>query len=643
MHNLSNFDIIDVESVCAPYYSDRRKGCSVSVFAGLLRSIRKSSKISQRNLGLGLCSVSEISRIENGEREAGFLLQSALLSRLGFSSGSYFSYVYRDEYDRYKERKNIIKAIEEEQYDEAIKAIERYKADRFKAHNKTGSSTLNMELQFCEAMYIQILRARGASESTIHHYCLSAMNMSMSHLLDIEGLTKDMLLTFQEIDILLEYRHTIAMCSDMIKDFSRVYTELYEWVCEKGIDYAVIAVLLSKIAVYYARYLKKKGLIKAHVTDLADIEIDAIEALRKGQKGFYLCELNDDIQELNRSFPGLFDNRLDVSLIAETADIIRTFYREYNKDAYNSNSLVLFHEKRILFIGDVISRRRKTLGLTKEKLCDDICDIRVLNGLISGRKETQSPIIKDILKRLDLVPDLVNFGIKCENGPVLRMFRDISLHLTNGEYEKCRELLEKVKKSIYLNIKQNRQAIHYYQSVVKHHKKEITDNEYLQELTDILSYTCSIQTLIKADDIFLSKWELSCLMKISLYSEQESVRLIPVLSKYVDTIEKNNEEKTQFGIYTFASEALYRYYCENDELNKAAACADRLIKVGLSLSELKYLSFSKYKVLRIEYLRNKLPDSLDKIRKQCFAWIKICEFCYDDAGRSFFGKILKSH
>ena len=76
-------------------------------FGVFLKTVRLSKGVTQGDLSRGLCSGSEISKIEKGEREPGFLMQCVLLNRLSVTNGSYTNYAFKQEFDGYIERNRI--------------------------------------------------------------------------------------------------------------------------------------------------------------------------------------------------------------------------------------------------------------------------------------------------------------------------------------------------------------------------------------------------------------------------------------------------------------------------------------------------------------------------------------------------------
>lgn len=91
-----------------------------------IQYFRETYHIPQRKLCKGLCSVSTLSRIEAGERDADGLILETLLERLGRTPHQFELILTGFDYEAYTYRKDINKLIEENDVDLAYKLINRY-------------------------------------------------------------------------------------------------------------------------------------------------------------------------------------------------------------------------------------------------------------------------------------------------------------------------------------------------------------------------------------------------------------------------------------------------------------------------------------------------------------------------------------
>ena len=91
-----------------------------------LQYYRESYRISQRKLCHGLCSISTLSRIEAGERDADTLLLETLLERLGKVPNQFELILSDFDYEAYLMRNEILQKIEEKDIDRAYRLIDSY-------------------------------------------------------------------------------------------------------------------------------------------------------------------------------------------------------------------------------------------------------------------------------------------------------------------------------------------------------------------------------------------------------------------------------------------------------------------------------------------------------------------------------------
>lgn len=95
----------------------------------LVRKLRKEQGITQRQLGMGICSGPTINRIETGERDMDMMLAIRIFQRLGYNPDKFELYGDNEEFQQYDQRIAIEKWIKLKNYDEAKRALEAYQKD----------------------------------------------------------------------------------------------------------------------------------------------------------------------------------------------------------------------------------------------------------------------------------------------------------------------------------------------------------------------------------------------------------------------------------------------------------------------------------------------------------------------------------
>ena len=93
----------------------------------VLKYYREKYDLRQEEICDGICSVTTLSRIEQGFRESDSLVVQTLLSRIGKEVTLFETIVNEEDYDLWKTRTEIEKLVERKQFAAAKKKINAYR------------------------------------------------------------------------------------------------------------------------------------------------------------------------------------------------------------------------------------------------------------------------------------------------------------------------------------------------------------------------------------------------------------------------------------------------------------------------------------------------------------------------------------
>lgn len=150
-------------------------------FGKYLMELRRKDNISMSVICEGICDVSVMSRIENGEREVSKLVQDRLLGRLGVASENFENMVFSDEYERWKIRQRIIALIQQEKIEDADVLLEKMYKDNRLAGRRQSVEDLDaiLEMQFYLAMKAQIRRCKNADDKELRKLYANALRQTV--------------------------------------------------------------------------------------------------------------------------------------------------------------------------------------------------------------------------------------------------------------------------------------------------------------------------------------------------------------------------------------------------------------------------------------------------------------------------------
>lgn len=115
----------------------------------LIAEMRNRQGISQEELAGNICSVSTVSKIENGAQMPKRKIYEALLQRLGMNPGSCTAYISEKEMRKYTLEAEIEQLIVNRQYDKVRMALEEYIMCDCDAGEKKGMESTEAYLDLC--------------------------------------------------------------------------------------------------------------------------------------------------------------------------------------------------------------------------------------------------------------------------------------------------------------------------------------------------------------------------------------------------------------------------------------------------------------------------------------------------------------
>lgn len=179
-------------------------------FGKYLMQLRRKDNISMSVICDGICNVSTMSRIENGEKDVSKIVQDRLLGRLGVAPENFENMIFSDEYERWELRQKIISLIQHEDMDEAERLLEHLEKSGKLFERSKSSEDLDaiLELQFYLSMKAQISCYRCADEKEIRKLYADALRQTVTGFEAKQGYREffaNKRLSVEEINLLIEY------------------------------------------------------------------------------------------------------------------------------------------------------------------------------------------------------------------------------------------------------------------------------------------------------------------------------------------------------------------------------------------------------------------------------------------------------
>lgn len=496
----------------------------------LIKSIREFHNLNLDKLAYGLCSYSQLGRIERGERRAEKLLFESLYQRMGKYSGRFEEFLDCEPYEALEERWCIQDLIDSGQYSEALSCITSYKKS-----NKNRLHKQLMCLYECEIMHktgVELEKRKNTLLEGIY-YTLPDFRFE-----DIEKFY----LSRTELYLIQMYVRYTELCgekqnaADYYKRILAILDDDRYDRLEKGMHYRQIGYWLAEYYISNSRY--KDALCIAEKAYDMTVKCDYIvllcelkecilicrEKLFAGQSAKYMNEIQYERNKLNH---------------------FKDFCLEYGVRTAEE-FFPRYIESRVYNVNDIINQRRKALGITQEKLAgDEICDPSTISRLENKKHSLQKRTKTALLKEIGMSGDDYIACVDTYNYKVFEELNKINDAIKSGNPIKIKPIIDNIESEYNINTINSKQYIFsvYAKTTAMTNKCSYS----AEQLKSVLSKSLGDIDKINLSNVFLTENEWTLLdniiymhKKAHEYNQCEKY-LQPVSETYSNNHLHNNE------------------------------------------------------------------------------------------------------
>ncbi len=328
----------------------------------MIKRLRKEAHLSQSVLCRGIISTSEMSRIENGEKEPDSFLLCALVQRLGKSLEEFEFTAAGNEYHMSSLRARIQNAMLQKEIDLAEQCLEQYET--------YPESRKNLHRQYV----LMIRTAIKYVKYREHIDCIKMLREAMA--LSISGISgiidTESGLCLQEIHLLLFYA-LLLLEEGMAAEAVLLLEQLVVYIEERYTSEELKISSFPGNCYLLARAYQILG-EKERACEICE---RGVEYLRKNDSTAFLIELLTLLQEYKHS--SATEQKL------EALNYLNSYagYQEPEEMVIK----LLFHGvlRSVIFSGEVVKEAREALGWSQEQLSRDICARETIAKIEKGR------------------------------------------------------------------------------------------------------------------------------------------------------------------------------------------------------------------------------------------------------------------
>ena len=543
-------------------------------FSLFLKRVRMESGVPEEVLAEGLMNVSQLSRIESGERTVCKTMRNCLLGRLGVAPDLYENLLDNEDYAEWVWQHQILCAIDQKAIQQAEQLLGEYKKQE-PLHDKTKQ-------QFCIMMNAEMMKQQGADRSVLGSFYEMAVCLTVPHVEQTyqEG-APEKLLSVLEVNAILEYEYYRELADNTFTAKCRYWMAYVE---DSLFDVLSKAKIYPKIVWYYIREMlsEYKALDLTGLYDALQVCEQAVELLRDTGRAYYLTELLECRKQIlkamihklmaggKRREAERYERLLQESTALEK--LLKNLYTAYDVPVYMQDCTYLYRQRWVFAIGDVLRIRRNMLGLTQEQVCVGICSVKSLRRAEKKQANMQREPLGKILMRLGLSKEIQKTALVTNDRSVLHLHHELDVCRNNREPEKARALLGQMKNKLCLEIPENMQFVKECEASLDLMESRITGSEFVERVDEALRCTLKAEKIYDVDEVYLTETEMSCICnKAKEADETEKRELIDFMLGFFEKFKNKDLLSEYISMYEFVMVSVTNELSSLGEYQLAAA------------------------------------------------------------------------
>lgn len=529
-------------------------------YHGFLKALREMQGVNLKQVGEGICSDSEISRTEIGDRLPEKLMRDRITSRLGVSGEEYEEYLRPEEYRQWEIRMYILEQINKGALDKAEDGIEEF--DKIPDKNP-------VQEQFVDAMRYMVAQMKGASDGLLSALIELAVARTIP---DMDAAFKGVhLLADQELNLILEYIRFREYCGDKDGETAwrlEEYQKILDYVDASYMDTIGKSKIYPRVTCFICDLILKSNPTTEHLEYALELCHNSIELLRDASRLYYFVELLEYRKEIITLLLAL--EKTDDEKVkgwksiyekdSEWETLFKELYTEYEVPVYMQNFTYLYVETECNNAVEVIRIRRKMVKLSRLKVSDGICTEKTIERFENYINSPSIVVVRDVFERIGLCAEYKRARVITDNAETLRLVHDVSKHIYYWDRESSEKLLNELESRLHMNIPYNQQAIKRFKNLLLIRDGMYKEEELHRLALDALESTIPFYALLHTKHLYLTRAELFCLYDLAFKIKGElSMVCFNIIKELYGDVENGNIREDHFCVNEVMLEGLANY------------------------------------------------------------------------------------
>lgn len=482
----------------------------------ILFYLRQETGFTLRQLCEGICSVSQMGKIEQNQLAADYFLIDRLYTRLGKPVDRLEYVLPLEVYEIYEQRFLIQRDICHGELDAAEIKLKEFEQSR--------PADKSLHRQFILSQMAQIAWIRGEAPELV----LKDLDSAIQETMPLErAVESEMALSAEELRLLL-FRWEVSQQTSCKRPAEEVRTIL----SYRNLTHMDTAEKV-KFQPYAALLLGMQCDLKKDGSMLETLTKEALSLLREEGRLLYMPEILEQYVNV------LEYRNADCEFIRTLRSEHRSLLKIEEMFNIHLEKFRLFEHRirRFEIDSEIIRKERKAAQMSQEELSDGICATRTLAGIESGSRSPREQTMNDLLEKMNRKRTKINSIITTDDYEILWLKREFNGMLYYSEYEKAEEILKQLEERLDISNPKNRQFLKGEKVTIMYRLKKWTPEQCLQELEEQLSLTLDMKQDIFRHSLTVTEHSLLNEMAVIYYENQQKEKASQIWEKQVQSFE----------------------------------------------------------------------------------------------------------
>lgn len=481
--------------------------------------LREESGLTLSQLSQGLCSISQLTKMERNQLTMDYFVLDRLFTRMGKSTEQLEYVLPLESYELYKLQYLIQKSICQRKFEEAEELLTEYES------KKQSDKVLHRQYIYQERAQIGWMQGKSLEE------ILRFINIAIEQTMPLEGAVKSgMALSAEEIKLLL-FRWEVCLGTHLDRG-SEELRELFEYINYKKMESVELVRVFP-----YAVLLQDMGAEKRMDNTLLEVITKrALSLLREEGKLLYMTEILEQYANLleKRQGDGAF-----IETLRREARSLQTVEEEFQV-SFEKYRLFQHTVRRFELDYELIRKTRMAAGLTQEELSEGICTQETLSRIESGGRSPRDTNMYEMMERMNRGRRRVSAMITTEEYEVLQIKKQFTRAVHRLEYAKAEKIVDKLERRLDCRLKDNRQYLETQRVKILYHKKECDWEACIEKLQNTLNITLDWEKSQGIGyELTASETNILNFMALIYYENQKKEKALRILELLAEKFQKN--------------------------------------------------------------------------------------------------------